>query len=84
MVGAKIFPKLDIRAAYNRIRVREKDEWKTAFRSQYRHYKYRVIPFGVVNGPGTFQSYINLVLRKYLDLFCIAYLDDILIYSKDI
>ena len=42
------------------------------------------MPFGVVNGPATFQGYINSVLREYLDLFCIAYLDDILIYLKDI
>ena len=54
VVGAKIFTKLYIRAAYNRIRVREGDEWKTAFRSQYGHYEYRAMPFGVVNGPATF------------------------------
>lgn len=71
VIGAKIFTKLDIRAAYNRIRVREGDEWKTAFRSCYGHYKYRVMPFGVVNGPATFQGYINSALRDYLDLLCI-------------
>ncbi len=83
VVGAKIYTKLDIRAAYNRIRVRAGDEWKTAFRSRYGHYEYRVMPFGVVNGPATFQGYINSVLREYLDRLCIAYLDDILIYSVD-
>lgn len=83
VIGAKLFTKLDIRAAYNRIRVREGDEWKTAFRSRYGHYEYRVMPFGVVNGPATFQGYINSALRDYLDLFCIAYLDDILIYSEN-
>lgn len=41
------------------------------------------MPFGLVNGPATFQGYINSVLRKYLDRLCIAYLDDILIYSVD-
>ena len=41
------------------------------------------MPFGVVNGPGTFQCYINFVLREYLDRLCIAYLDDIFIYSVD-
>ena len=42
------------------------------------------MPFGVVNGPTTFQGYINSVLCKYLNLFFIAYLDDILIYLEDI
>lgn len=42
------------------------------------------MPFGVVNDPATFQGYINSVLRKYLYLFCITYLDDILIYLEDI
>jgi len=41
------------------------------------------MPFGVCNGPGTFQSYINNALWDYLDDFCLAYLDDILIYSDD-
>jgi len=41
------------------------------------------MPFGVYNGPGSFQSYINNALWDYLDDFCSAYLDDILIYSDD-
>ncbi len=41
------------------------------------------MPFGVVNGPATFQGYINSVLQEYLDRLCIAYWDDILIYSLD-
>ena len=65
VVGTKLFTKLDIRAVYNQIRVREGDEWKTASRSRYGHYKYRVMLFGVVNGPTTFQGYINPVLRDY-------------------
>jgi RNase H-like domain found in reverse transcriptase/Reverse transcriptase (RNA-dependent DNA polymerase) len=40
-----------------------------------------VTPFGLANAPSTFQKYINWVLRDYLDEFCSAYIDDILIYS---
>ena len=40
------------------------------------------MPFELWNAPGTFQSYINKSLQKYLDVFCAAYLDNILIYSK--
>ena len=41
------------------------------------------MPFGVVNGPVIFQGYINSVLREYLGRLCIAYLDNIFIYSVD-
>ncbi len=83
VVGAKIYTKLDIWAAYNEIRVKAGDEWKTTFCSRYGHYEYRFMPFEVVNGPATFQGYINSVFREYLDILCIVYLDDILIYSVD-
>jgi transposase InsO family protein len=82
LVGAKIYTKLDIRSAYNLIRIREGDEWKTAFRTRYGHFEYLVMPFGLANAPATFQAFINKVLREFLDVFCIAYLDDILIYSN--
>jgi transposase InsO family protein len=84
LVGAKIYTKLDIRSAYNLVRIREGDEWKTAFRTRYGHFEYLVMPFGLANAPATFQAYINRVLSDYLDVFCIVYLDDILIYSQSV
>ncbi|KAL2064509.1 hypothetical protein VTL71DRAFT_3646 [Oculimacula yallundae] len=79
---ARIFIKLDIRAAFNRIRMDPKSEEYTTFRTRYGVYKYKVLPFGLYNGPGTYQRYINDVLLDYLNDFCMAYLDDILIYSE--
>jgi len=55
----------------------------TTFRTRYGTYKCKVLPFGLCNGPATYQRYMNDVLIDYLDDFCIAYLDDILIYSED-
>ncbi len=43
-----------------------------------------MIPFALYNAQGTFQSYISETLWEFLDDFCTAYLDDILIYSESI
>src|SRR2546421_2472863 len=79
--GAKWFTKLDVRDAYYLVRMKEGEEWKTAFRTRYGHYEYLVMPFGLTNAPATFQSLINAMLQEYLDVFMVAYLDDVLIYS---
>jgi hypothetical protein len=47
----------------------------------YRLFKHLVMLFGLCNAPGTFQAFINNILQDYLDEFCSAYLDDVLIYS---
>lgn len=82
--GAKVFTKLDIRQAFHKVRFQtEQDEELTTFRTRYGSYKYKVVPFGLTNGPATFQRFINHVLRGYVDVFCSAYIDDILIWSDD-
>jgi len=83
---AQIFTKLDLKDCFHLIRVRKGDELKTAFRTRYRHYQYRVMPFGLVNAPATFQTMImmNEILREFLDQGVVVYIDDILIYSKTI
>lgn len=78
---ARIFSKFDIIHAFNRIRMKEGQEWLTAFNTRYGQFEYLVMPFGLCNAPGTFQNYINEAVRDYLDHFCTAYLDDILVYS---
>ena len=79
---ARWFSKIDLRAAYNLIRIATGDEWKTAFRTRYGLYEYLVMPFGLTNAPASFQNLINDTLRDFLDIFVIVYLDDILIFSK--
>lgn len=81
---AQYYTKLDIIAAFNRLRIAKGDEWKTAFRTRYGLFEYLVMPFGLTNGPASFQHYVNDALREYLDIFCTAYLDDILIYSNSL
>lgn len=79
---AKFFTKIDIRQAFHRIRIDPEAEELTTFRTRYGAYKYKVLPFGLTNGPSTFQRYINDTLMGYLDDFCSAYVDDILIFSE--
>ena len=80
---AKVFTKLDVRQAFYRIRMKESVEELTTFRTRYGSYKYKVLPFGLCNGPASFQRFINDTLFDFLDDFCTAYVDDILIYSED-
>ena len=61
---AKYFTKLDIRGAYNLIRMAEGDKWKTAFRTRYGLFVSLVMPFGLTNAPATFQAYINETLSE--------------------
>ncbi|KAL0183816.1 hypothetical protein M9458_019512, partial [Cirrhinus mrigala] len=82
--SARYFTKLDLRNAYNLIRIREGDEWKTAFSTTTGHYEYRVMPFGLVNSPSVFQSFINDVFRDMLGRWVIIYMDDILVYSESL
>jgi len=78
---AKWLTKLDVSAAFHKIRIAKGEEWKTAFRTRYGLYEWLVTPFGLTGAPATFQRYINHVLREYLDDFCTAYIDDILIFT---
>ncbi|KFZ17321.1 hypothetical protein V501_01795 [Pseudogymnoascus sp. VKM F-4519 (FW-2642)] len=79
--GAKIFSKLDLRGAYNLIRIKSGEEWKTAFRTRYGLFEYQVMPFGLTNAPASMQRLMNDALHEYLDIFVIVYLDDVLVYS---
>eukprot|EP00063_Salmo_salar_P036675 XP_014011510.1 PREDICTED: RNA-directed DNA polymerase homolog [Salmo salar] len=79
--GAHFFTKLDLRSAYNLVRVRGGDEWKTAFSTTSGHYEYLVMLYGLKNAPAVFQSFVSDVLRDLLGQGVVVYIDDILIYS---
>jgi hypothetical protein len=78
---AKIFTKLDVIAAFNRVRIAAGHEWLTAFTTRFGLYESLVTPFGLHGAPSTFQHYINDTLYDALDDYATAYLDDVIIYS---
>jgi len=77
---AKIFIKLNIISAFNRLWIKEEDEALIAFCTRFELFEYLVMLFDLCNESVSFQKYINNTLCKHLDKFCTAYLNDILIY----
>lgn len=65
------------------MRIREGDEWKTAFNTLLGHFEYLVMPCGLTNALAVFQALVNDVLQDFLNRFVFVYLDDILIFSHD-
>ena len=80
---AKLFTKIDLRNAYHQVRVKEGDEWKTAFRCREGQFEYQVCPQGATNAPAMFQHFMNDILREHLDLTAVGILDDVIIFSED-
>ncbi|GBG76570.1 hypothetical protein CBR_g22451 [Chara braunii] len=79
--GCTLFSKIDLKSGYHQIEMAEGDVHKTTFRTRYGTYEYLVMPFGLCNARGTFQTEMHHILRSYLAKFVVVYLDDILVFS---
>jgi hypothetical protein len=83
IAGYKIMTKLDIRKAFNRIRIATpEDKDLLTFYTPLSNYKPKVLQFGLTNSSATFQRFINNTLFDYLNVFCTVYINNILIYSQ--
>ena len=74
---------MDLKDAFNQIRISPGQEWLTAFRTHKGMFQFNVMPFGLKNAPSTFQAMIDSVLGELLGVCVVAYLDDLLIYSEN-
>jgi len=66
------------------VHIREGNEWKMTFKFHYGHFEYVVMPFGLINTPIVLQHLMNNVFCQYLDNFVVYYINDILIFSKNV
>ncbi len=76
----KQFTKLNLKNVYHCLRIQCEDEWKTTFHTHYDHFKYMIMSFDLINASVIFQTYINKILTKLLNNFCVVYLNNILIF----
>jgi hypothetical protein len=83
IAGCRIMTKLDIWKAFNKIRITTPENKDLlTFCTPLSNYKLKVLQFGLTNSPATFQRFINNILFDYLNVFCIVYINNILIYSQ--
>ena len=82
LAGAKWFSTLDMLSGYWQVELEEGDKEKTAFCTQEGLFEFNVLPFGLCNGPATFQRLMDLVLTGLQWSSCLVYLDDVVVVGR--
>jgi hypothetical protein len=82
VAGSSYFTSLDLTSGYHQILISEEDRPKTAFRTPFGQFQFKVLIESLTNAPATFQTVMNSILHPYIRKFVVVYIDDILIFSQ--
>ncbi|GJE95785.1 hypothetical protein PsYK624_119730 [Phanerochaete sordida] len=80
--GAQVLSSLDALAGFTQMEFEKSEREKTAFRTHLGLFQFKRMPFGLKNGPSIFQRTMQSILSPFLWMFCLVYIDDIVVYSK--
>ena len=80
--GSTVFSSLDLAMAYHQVPVAPADVEKTAFITHVGLFEMVKMPFGLCNAPSTYQRLMSIVLRGLISRICLAYLDDVIVFSR--
>jgi hypothetical protein len=84
LAGAEYFSSMDLASGYWQVPVKEEDKAKTAFVTKSGQYEFNVLPFGLNNAPSTFERIMEAVLRGCQWKTCLIYLDDIIVFGRNL
>ncbi len=79
---AKHFIKIDIYNIYHCIWICKSDEWKMIFHTCYDQFEYQMMLFELINAFAIFQFYVNHTLKSFINICCMIYLNDVLVYFE--
>jgi len=79
---AQVLSSLDVLSEFMQLELDPADMEKTAFRTHRRLFQFKCMPFRLRNGLSIFQRVMQGILTPYLWLFCLVYIDNIVVYSK--
>lgn len=81
VAGKQAYSFLDGFSGYNQVSIKQEDQHKTAFATEWGIYAYRVMPFGLTNAPSTFQRLMCHAFKEYLRIFLEVFMDDLCVHS---
>lgn len=79
---SKVFSSIDLRGAYNLIRMKKGHEYKASFRCKFGQFEPTVVQFGLTNAPAVFSRFVLSIFRDLVDIYLEVYIDDIIVYSN--